>query len=585
MTDTQPTELRLRGGSAILGYIRKFSATEKAVFGMFVLAALATAIIMASQVNAYFTVEVPSSGGTLHEGLVGLPHTVNPVLAVTDVDRDIAAVVYSGLTKYRNGKIEPDLAQNLVISPDGLTYTFTLKPGTSFQDGAPLTSEDVVFTIEKIRDSALKSPRALDWAGVAVTASSSSVVTFTLRQPYSSFLVNTTIGILPKHIWGSVSDDQFIFSEYNIHPVGSGPYKVTGIERNQGGIPTDYELAAWNGYAGKKPHISTIVFSFFPDEEHALSALESGSIDSLPSISPAQAVQLSSNTGEAYTVVSGPLERIFGIFFNQNVNPVLADPVVRQALALAIDRQAIIKAVLDGYGTPISGPLPPSIRIATSTARAASATTTQGMIASAQALLEKNGWKQNSAGVYEKKVAKAPTKTLALTLYTADAPELKQAADIVKQSWTDLGVRVDSKIFEPNELYQSVIRTRTYDSLLFGEAIGKDNDLYAFWHSSQRNAPGLNVAMYANSKVDKLLESIRTTIDTGARTAAFGQLDQLIGADAPAIFLYAPDFVYAVPKRLAGVELGTITTPTDRFASVSDWYVNTERVWPVFSRR
>jgi peptide/nickel transport system substrate-binding protein len=565
-----------------LGYLQKFSATEKVVFGIFAAAALVTAIIMALKVNAHFTVEIPGNGGTLHEGLVGLPHTINPILAVTDVDRDIASVVYSGLTRYQNGNIVPDLAQSWSVSDDGLTYTFTLKPGIEFQDGSPITTADIAYTIEKVRDTALKSPRALDWAGVTVIASSSSSISFTLKQPYSSFLANTTIGILPKHIWGSVSDDQFIFSQYNIDPIGSGPFKVTGIDRNQGGIPTDYNLSSWNDYAGKRPHISNIIFSFFPDEEHALSALENGSIDSLPSISPDQAVQLTANKGEPYTVISSPLARIFGVFFNQNVNPILADSVVRQALGMAVDRSAVIKNVLQGYGIPVFGPLPPGIKSSGATSSASIATTGPS---AAQALLEKNGWKKNASGIYEKKPAKGAVKTLAITLYTADSPELKQAADIVSKAWTAVGAKVDVRIFEPNELYQNVIRTRTYDSLLFGEAVGKDNDLYAFWHSSQRNAPGLNVAMYANSKVDKLLESIRTMSDPDARASAFGQLSQTIGADMPAIFLYAPDFVYAVPKNLMGADLGTVTTPTDRFASVSSWYLGTERVWPIFSKK
>ena len=191
-------------------------------------------------------------------------------------------------------------------------------------------------------------------------------------------------------------------------------------------------------------------------------------------------------------------------------------------------------------------------------------------------LKEKNGWKKNADGIYEKKVAKNPTKTLAISLYTADVPELKLTAEAVRKAWADLGVDVEVKIFDPSELYQNVIRTRSYDALLFGEAVGKDNDLYAFWHSSQRNAPGLNVSMYANSKADKILESIRSSSDVAARAAYWGQFEQVIAADAPAAFLYAPDFVYAVPKSLQGVDLGVITSPTDRFASVSDWYTETE---------
>ena len=169
-------------------------------------------------------------------------------------------------------------------------------------------------------------------------------------------------------------------------------------------------------------------------------------------------------------------------------------------------------------------------------------------------------------------------------MYTADAPDLTQAADLVQKAWTSLGAQVNVKVFEAGDLYQNVIRTRSYDALLFGEQIGKDQDLYAFWHSSQRNAPGLNVSMYTNSKADKLLETIRTINDDAARSKAYAQLDQIIQTDIPAIFLYAPDFIYAVPKSLRGITLSSVTVPTDRFSSIQSWYIQTEKVWKVFAK-
>jgi len=572
-------EFRLKGGSAILDCIRRFSATEKLIFGILVLTALWAALIMAGNANGYFMTEVPAEGGALHEGEVGLPHTVNPVLAVTDVDRDISSLVYAGLTKYKDGSIVPDLASGWSVSADGLSYAFTLRPGIEWSDGTPLNADDVVFTVERIQDPSLKSPRAAEWAGVTATATSPTSVLFTLRQPYSPFLANTGVGIIPRHIWSHVSDDQFIFSEYNIEPVGAGPYKVAGVDRDQGGIPTGYRLSAWNGYFGKKPYVTDIDFSFFPDQDHALSALESGTIDSLPSVPPQEAAKLASNSGEPYAMISAPLSRIFGVFFNQNMNAALADPAVRQALDMSVDRSALVGTVLYGYGKAVSGPLPPSL---------GSGETAVGQtdVAGAQALLEKSGWKKGDDGIYAKKAAKGSAKVLPLSisLYTADAPDLKQAAGELKDSWIKLGAGVDVKVFEPSELYQNIIRTRAYDALLFGEAAGRDNDLFAFWHSSQRNAPGLNVAMYANSKVDKILEGIRSATGTDAMAASYAELDQMIGADFPAVFLYAPDFVYAVPKALKGVDLGVMTAPADRFGSVSDWYLGTERVWKIFAK-
>lgn len=574
-------EFRFKSGSSILNYIRQFSATEKAVFGMFFILALITSLWMLGIINSNFTSKVPANGGTLREGLVGLPRTVNPVLAITDVDRDISSLVYSGLMRYKDGEIVPDLAETYKISSDGLTYTFTLKDGVEFHDGSPLTAEDIAFTIQKIQDPVLKSPKRADWANVGIKVISAKEIEFSLKQAYSPFLGNTTVGIIPKHIWKDVSGDQFIFSQYNIEPIGSGPYKNSGMSRDNGGIPTTLSLSVWKPYMSKRPMISSIIFHFFSDEDKALEALISGQVDSLPSISSIDAASLASNSGERYTVSSTPLPRIFGIFMNQNQNPVFADKSVRIALEMTVDRNAIIDIALGGYGQAIDSPLPPGmlntvpsqIEISTST------------IAKAQAILEKNGWKiEPSTGIYQKK-DKTTLQTLSFDIYTADTADLKQTADMLKQTWTALGAEIEIKVFEPSDLYQNVIRTRKYDALLFGEFIGKDRDLYAFWHSSQRNAPGLNIAMYANSKADKLLEDIRTTNDEQARLSKYKQFDEIIRSEIPAIFLYAPKFIYAVPKSLRGMELSSVTIPSDRWNSISDWYVTTERVWKFFTEK
>lgn len=601
VNDSQPSdkEFRFRGGSNILGYISKFSATEKAVFGLLVLVAVVSAIILAYGTSGLFMTEIPANGGELREGELGLPRTVNPVLAISDTDRDISSLVYAGLVKYDNGDIVPDIAQSWTVSGDGLTYDFILKQGVEFQDGAALTADDVAFTVQKIQDPALKSPRQVDWANVTVKEISPTEIQFILKQPYGGFLSNATIGIIPKHIWNSVSDDQFIFSQYNIDPVGAGPYKENSIAHDSGGIPTSYTLSTWSGYGGAAPHIGKISFHFFQNENDALSALNAGSIDSLPSIDPAEAAKLASNSAESYTVLRTPLPQIFGVFFNQSQAPVLADSNVRKALDMATNRAAIVKAVLYGYGAPAYGPLPTNLAAdmgindapPSGSIGQSSASSTTG-IASAQALLEKNGWKKNSAGIYEKKVtipangqtkAKTASTTLSFDIYTDDSPDLVAAANMLKSQWDTLGAQVDVQVFEQADLYQNIIRTRKYDALLFGEQIGKDLDLYAFWHSSQRNAPGLNVALYANSKVDSVLTDIRSEASSTAISADFGQLDQLIRTDVPAVFLYSPDFIYAVPKDLRGITLQSVVIPSDRWSSVSGWYLETEKVWSMFA--
>lgn len=581
MNDQPQKELRFKRGSNALNYIRQFSATEKVVFGFFVIAAIISMLIMANRLNNQFSTEMPTYAGTLREGVIGLPRNINPVLALSDVDRDLSALIYSGLTKYDNGKIVTDLAQSYKVSSDGLTYTFKLKPDLNFHDGSALTAEDISFTIQKIQDPAIKSPRRIDWTDVTVKVVSPTEIQFVLKQPYSPFITNTTIGIIPKHIWQAVSDDQFIFNQYNIDPIGSGPYHVSSIVRDNVGIPTQYKLISSSEYYGKEPYIPTIIFNFFQDETNALASLDKGLIDSISGLSPEAAYKIAADKAQAYTILSTPLPRIFSVFMNQDQAPVLSDKIVRQALDMSIDRNTLIDTVLKGYGTAIQGPAPFISSITTPIQNLNGSSTS---IKAAQALLEKNGWK-NIGGVYNKRVAKTGTTTLAFDIYTLDSPDLKQTAELIKNTWTTLGARVTVKVYESTDFYQNIIRTRKYDALLFGEVIGKDRDLYAFWHSSQRKSPGLNIAMYTNSKVDKLLEDIRATNDENARALKYTQFDQLIRADIPAVFLYTPDFIYAVPKALKHINLGTITIPADRWSEIEDWYIETEKVWNVFIKK
>ena len=529
---------------------------------------------MVMEVNNHFLIEVPGTGGELREGLIGLPHAINPVLAITDSDKDISSLVYSGLTKFENGKIVPDIATSWKISDDGLTYTFNLRNNVSFQDGVPLTADDIVYTINKIQDPAIKSPRSTDWTNVSVKEISLTQIQFILKQPYSPFITNTTLGIIPKHIWAGISNDQFVFSQYNTDPIGSGPYRVASITRDAHGIPTSYSLNTWSKYYKHIPYLSAITFIFYADGDNALTALDNGEIDSLAAVSPLQASLLAKDHAAAYTVLSAPLPRLFGVFFNQNQNPVLADQNVRTALNMSVDRATIISQALHGYGLPIDGPLPFGTN---------NSNVTSFNIAGAQALLEKNGWTKNADGIYMKKGKKDNT-LLAFDIYTADTTDLKQVAEIVKNNWTKLGAEVNVKIFEPSDLYQNIIRTRKYDALLFGEFIGKDRDLFAFWNSSQRNYPGLNVAMYTNPNTDKILDSIRSASTEDVRANLFKQFSDTIKNDLPAAFLYVPDFTYVVPKNLKGVNLGTLTTSAERWNSVGNWYINTENVWEFFAK-
>ncbi|MEX2010457.1 MAG: ABC transporter substrate-binding protein [Parcubacteria group bacterium] len=557
--------------------VRSFSLAEKTVFYVFVLLFIFSGTALIWKVNSSFLVEVPSRGGTLVEGIVGNPRFINPTLALSEADKSLSALIYSGLiSKNHLGEIENNLAEEISTESNGLTYTARLKEGVKFHDGVEITADDIIFTIQKIQDPNIKSPLFGDWSGVAVEKIDERTVRFSLKQPYAPFLNNLSLGILPRHIWRNVRTDEFAFSQFNTLPVGSGPYKINNVERNSGGIPDYYDLVP-NNEAPRIPYISHIIFKFYASEKDLLEAFRKGDIDSLSGIASDQAELLKKSGAQIH---SSPLPRVFGVFFNQNQNKVLLDKTVRSALNISAPKEEIVETVLHGFGTVIDGPLPPGTlgeEVVSSLAR-------ESRLESAAALLSKSGWARNpQTGVLEKKSGKVIV-TLSFSISTGNVPELRAVAEKLRDTWTALGAQVEVQVYETGELNQTVIRPRKFDALLFGEVVGRDADLYPFWHSSQRIDPGLNIALYANSRADKFLEDVRKTTDPALRRSSYTAFQQEIKNDVPAVFLYAPNFIYVLPEKVKGVDLGELSTSQDRFAGVLDWYIDTDSVWKIFNK-
>jgi peptide/nickel transport system substrate-binding protein len=556
---------------------KRFTLTERLIFYVCFGILLASSLTLLWRLNTHFLVEVPAHGGTLTEGIVGSPRFINPLLAISDADRDMTALVYSGLLKPTlDGTLVGDLAKTYSVSEDGLTYTFILKDKIFFHDNTPVTADDVVFTIQKAQDPALKSPKRANWEGVEVKKVSDTEVQLILKQSYAPFLQNATMGILPKHIWKDTSADEFPFSLVNIEPIGSGPFKVGSVKKGTSGAPNLYSLNAFKKYADGQPFLSQIVLRFYTNETNLLAALKAGQIESVNSISPTEAEKLE-KAGERIEGV--PLPRIFGVFFNQNEAPVLANKEVRLALDRALPKQAIVDTVLHGYGTTIDNPIPPGIIREETLSAPDGSETPEERIVAARKILENAGWKMGTSTNMMTRTVKKEITKLSFSLVTSNAPELKESAELMKKAWEKLGAEVDLKIFESGDLNQNVIRPRKYGALLFGEIVGRDLDLFAFWHSSQRNDPGLNISLYTNIKADKLLEEARKEIDAEKRLEKYKLFEDEVRKDVPAVFIYSPDFLYALPRKIQGVSLNHLTVPSERFIGANLWYIKTEHVW------
>jgi peptide/nickel transport system substrate-binding protein len=536
-----------------------------------------------------YGVERPAEGGRVQEGIIGYTRFINPLLAISDADKDAVSLIYSGLLKASpDGSLIPDLAESWNVSSDGLIYSFVLKPNLTFHDGSPLTTDDIEFTIQKATDPSLKSPRASGFAGVMVDKTSDREIKFILKKPYAPFAENLTLGILPKHIWSEIADDIFDISIYNrTNPIGSGPYMVKKISGANGDLFDSFTLVPFGGYALGKPKISTIVLKFYKNQEDAVDAFESGDIDTLGGISPEIASAIRENGGDDVKELQTPLPRIFALFFNQNTSSLLLRKEVRKALNMSVDRNALIQEVLDQYGSPIYSPIPSPSTLAGNASTTASSTATSTAstaIADAKKLLEANGWTIAADGIYEHKAetkgtSPAPAMRLAFTVTTSNSGDLKKTAEILREQWKQIGAEVSIEVYEGSDLTQKIIRPRKYSALLFGQVVGRDLDLYPFWHSSQRNDPGLNIAMYANAKADKALELARSTNDNAKKLVAESDFVSELQNDIPAVFLFSPNYTYLEHRSISGQELMNINDPSERFMNIHEWYLDTKYTW------
>ena len=549
-----------------LSYIRALPPSDRLI--AYVLLGLAglTVLIGLFALQRSFLIEEPAYGGSFTEGVVGAPRFVNPLLALTDTDRDLARLTYAGLMgTAADGSLVPVLAERYEVADTGLVYTFTLREGAEFHDGTPVTADDVVYTVQKAQDPGLKSPELANWAGIRAEAVDSRTVRFTLPRAYAPFLEKTTLGILPAHLWRNVSNQQFPFSPLMVRPIGAGPFKVESVRQDKEGFITGYTLAAFKEFATGRPYLDRISFAFFDEESDLELALRNNRIDSAYGIAREGALE-------------APYARTFGAFFNRNANPVFESLAVRRALSLAVNRAAITDAILGGYATPIAGPVPPGSGIETTPVPSS-----EDRIQAAAAILQEAGWEYDeNARLWDNPDVESE---LRITVRTSNVPELKSIGQQIQSDWAALGVPTSLELFEPADLTQNVIRPRNYDVLLFGMVVGRDRDLYAFWHTQERSDPGLNIALYSNTSVDALLERLRSQSDPAVRMQALQEAETLIAADVPAAFTHAPAFVYAAPKGMKGVGLPQIAAPSDRFATVATWYRNTQEVWPMFAKR
>lgn len=550
---------------------RSLPPKERRVIVAFVTVVLAGSIWGTVSFIAQWTVGVPRAGGVYREGIViGQPRRVTPILAQTnDVDMGLSRLIYSGLLKLApDGTLTGDLAERVDVSDDGKVYSARLRQGVRWHDGEPFSAKDVVFTFRTIQNPDTKSPSAQSFQGVVVEETDDRTVTFTLREPYAPFLYNLTTGIVPEHVWASVEPQNMSLAEANLKPIGTGAFQFKKSRKRSLGEIVDYELVRYDGYHGERPYLDGVTFVFFSSNEDLLRAFRRRNIDAMNLVSPSLIPEVQRVRGAEIRRVKLP--QYFAVFLNDTKNPILADHVVRAALDLATDRERLIAEALHGEGVRADAPIPAGFLGHVSAIRTATFD-----VEKAKQNLEEAGWKDTDGdGLRQKEDRK-----LQFTIVTTDVPEYARTAELLAEGWRAIGADVAVETKSVGTVQADVIRPRNYDALLYGEVLGADPDPYPFWHSTQTRDPGVNLALYKDRAADKLLEEARKTTDTQARSAIYQKFQEQLIEDLPAIFLYSPLYTYATRGTLRGTMLEALPLPSERFTTVSSWYMRTKRVW------
>ncbi len=649
---------------------------EKIAFSILVILALGSFIFLSFNFYINNTEITPAFGSSYTEGVIGQPRFINPIYGETnDIDRTLIDLIYSGLMAYdKNGQIIKDLAEDYKISEDGKIYEFTLKNNVFWQDGKPLTTDDIIFTIKTIQNSDYKSPLRANWLDIDIEKISNKSFRFILRSSYNSFLENCAVKIIPQHVWKDILPESFALSSYNLQPIGSGPYVFSELEQTNTGFIKSIGLEASRKYYNRLPYISNIYFKFFDNKEDFINAANQKNIEGFSlayldnnEVGAYKEINQGWSSGEKFKSYSLSLPRYFAVFFNSAATPqktnIFSDENIRKALNYSVNKEELIKKIkslnVDNVSIIDSPILPdffgydnPSAVYEFDTEKAASLLDKAGFknngslqrikpndkkpafqfkkylainskgqdiieLQSCLARISNNEFKDlllgETNGAYGKGTEKAviefqkkylpkeePTgeagkltrqklnelcalpqdegQLLKFTITTINQPQLIEVAEVLKDYWQKVGISIEIKIAEISEL-KSIIKERNYNALLYGQALGSLPDLYPFWHSSQINDPGLNLAGFQNKDADQLIKEARETVDNKTKKEKYEKLQNILIGKAPALFLYNNNFIYWVSEKIKGIDGKKIIDPAKRFSNIQDWYIKTKRVW------
>ncbi len=514
-----------------------------------------------SLVNNKF-IFIPKEGGTYVEGVVGYPKNINPLYASgNDIDKDLTFLIYSSLLKYNNnGELVGDLVESFNIDNTGKKYTFKIKENVSWHDGAKLTSDDVIFTFNLIKNPEYRSSLRLAFIDVDIEKIDDYNFSLNIPEPYGPFLSLLTFKIMPKNLWSGYNSDSIILSDLNLMPIGSGPYKFKSLYKNKNGEIKEYELELNEDYYGKKPYLKNIKFEFYIDKQEAINALNNKQINGTSYIPfSSRSDLLAQNSLNIHDLIQA---QTIAIFFNSEKNEFLADKENRLWLEKAINKEEIVNDVFyNAYRVSESLYLKESPYYINEPETH---------------YFEPNKSKEYfSNKIIESTEESKEENNVLIELTVVGTDKNIEVAEKIKNYWENSGLKINLKIVN-GEQAANIISERNFEAIIYGQEIGGDPDIFSFWHSSQSSNNGLNISNYNNAQVDKLLIEARTEINNNERVKKYQEIQEILNIEVPAIFLYSPTFTYIHSRDLKGFSGNIVISPENRFNSISDWYLKTK---------
>ena len=529
-----------------------------AEWGLMVFALIMLAVTQAFWFADSYAEDRFDEGGAFSEGTLGTVSTLNPLFATTSSEKALSRLLFATLaTNDYSGHPGAGLAESIRSSENGRVWTVKLREGLKWSDGEPSTNEDVIFSVNTIKNPVVKSIYDTSLVGVEASENEEGEVVLTLPQPYADFVAALNFPVLPKHKLENADLKNLVEDSFSTEPVTSGPFRFNALQATSGKDERVYYLTANPDYYKGKPNIASFAIHTYPKREDLVAALNLGEVTATAELTDNESELVTS----AQLLKQNVAENVGVYLFFNTKSENLSNREMRQAIRQGLDLEAVREVAADT--TPLDYPLL-STQIELENYPKIPEYDFKAAKTKIAELIGAAGTADSESGDGSGR----PILEIA-TVNTGYAPDV---ANQVASQLQDLGFQTNISIYDENQ--QDFLANRSYDILIYKIGLGADPDLLPYYHSSQAGN-GLNLSNYQNTLTDELILGARNTVDANLRAKKYESFLERWVEDVPAIGLYQANLTYFYNKNAQTFGNNVrLVTAVDRFTDVDEWAVN-----------